>query len=80
MHAVISPECRTRGRRSSRLLLKANKRLNTAYMLTLKETFGQLWDYPTKVFPHRARIIKRDWRLRRWKLATAQALRGSLLR
>jgi transposase len=30
-------------RRSLRLLLKANKRLNTAYLL--KESFGQLWDY-----------------------------------
>jgi transposase len=32
----------TEGGRSLRLLLKANKRLNTAYVL--KETFGQLWD------------------------------------
>lgn len=31
------------GRASLRLLLKANKRLNTAYVL--KESFGQLWDY-----------------------------------
>jgi transposase len=31
------------GRRSLRLLLTANKRLNTAYLL--KEEFGQLWDY-----------------------------------
>jgi transposase len=31
------------GRRSLRLLLKANRRLNTAYLL--KEEFGQLWDY-----------------------------------
>jgi len=31
------------GRRSLRLLLAANKRLNTAYVL--KEAFGQLWDY-----------------------------------
>lgn len=30
------------GRRSLRKLLKANKRLNTAYLL--KESFGQLWD------------------------------------
>ena len=35
----------TEGRHSLRLLLKANKRLNTAYVL--KETFGQLWDYQT---------------------------------
>ncbi len=31
------------GRRSLRLLLKANKRLHKAYLL--KEAFGQLWDY-----------------------------------
>jgi transposase len=31
------------GRRALRLLLKANKRLNTAYVL--KESFAQLWDY-----------------------------------
>lgn len=31
------------GKRSLKLLLAANKRLNTAYLL--KETFGQLWDY-----------------------------------
>jgi len=31
------------GKRSLTLLLAANKRLNTAYVL--KETFGQLWDY-----------------------------------
>jgi transposase len=31
------------GKRSLRLLLTANKRLNTAYLL--KESFGQLWDY-----------------------------------
>jgi transposase len=31
------------GKRSLKLLLKANKRLNTAYLL--KESFGQLWDY-----------------------------------
>lgn len=31
------------GRHGLRLLLKANKRLNTAYML--KESFGQLWSY-----------------------------------
>jgi len=31
------------GRASLKLLLKANKRLNTAYVL--KESFGQLWDY-----------------------------------
>ena len=31
------------GKRSLKLLLNANKRLNTAYLL--KESFGQLWDY-----------------------------------
>ena len=31
------------GRRSLKMLLAANKRLNTAYLL--KESFGQLWDY-----------------------------------
>ena len=34
-----------------RLLLKANKRLNTAYVL--KETFGQLWDYQTEGWARR---------------------------
>lgn len=33
----------TKGRRSLKLLLAANRRLNTAYVL--KESFGQLWDY-----------------------------------
>ena len=33
----------TDGRRSLKLLLKANRRLNTAYLL--KEEFGQRWDY-----------------------------------
>ena len=31
------------GRKSLKMLLAANKRLNTAYLL--KESFGQLWDY-----------------------------------
>src|SRR5207244_1319771 len=31
------------GRRSLKKLLKANRRLHTAYLL--KESFGQLWDY-----------------------------------
>lgn len=33
----------TKGRRALKLLLAANRRLNTAYLL--KESFGQLWDY-----------------------------------
>ena len=36
------------GRRSLGLLLKANKRLNKAYLL--KEAFGQLWDYRNPVW------------------------------
>jgi len=47
----------TDGRRSLRLLLKANKRLNTAYVL--KETFGQLWEYQTEGW---ARRFFKNWR------------------
>lgn len=36
------------GRRALRKLLKANRRLNTAYLL--KETFEQLWDYNTETW------------------------------
>jgi transposase len=39
------------GRRALRTLLKANKRLNTAYLL--KESFGQLWDYQTEGWARR---------------------------
>jgi transposase len=39
------------GRQSLRKLLKANKRLNTAYLL--KETFGQLWSYETEGWARR---------------------------
>jgi len=35
-----------KGRASLKLLLEANRRLNTAYLL--KESFGQLWDYRTE--------------------------------
>jgi len=35
-------------RKSLRILLKANKRLNTAYIL--KESFGQLWDYQSEAW------------------------------
>jgi transposase len=45
------------GRRSLKLLLKANKRLNTAYVL--KESFGQLWDYQTEGW---ARRFFENWR------------------
>ena len=34
------------GRQALKLLLKANRRLNTAYLL--KESFGQLWSYRTE--------------------------------
>ena len=39
------------GRRALRLLFKANKRLNVAYLL--KESFGQLWDYDTEGWARR---------------------------
>ena len=39
------------GRRTLQTLLKANKRLNTAYLL--KESFGQLWDYQTEGWARR---------------------------
>jgi transposase len=45
------------GRASLRLLLKANKRLNTAYLL--KEAFGQLWDYTQEGW---ARRFFDNWR------------------
>ena len=45
------------GRRALRLLLKANKRLNTAYVL--KESFAQLWDYNN---PTWARKFFENWK------------------
>ena len=39
------------GRRALKKLLKANRRLNTAYLL--KESFGQLWDYGTEGWARR---------------------------
>ena len=45
------------GRKSLRLLLAANKRLNTAYLL--KESFGQLWDYTSEGW---ARRFFENWR------------------
>lgn len=45
------------GRRSLRLLLAANKRLNTAYLL--KESFGQLWSYRHEAW---ARRFFDNWR------------------
>lgn len=46
-----------KGRQSLKLLLKANKRLNTAYLL--KESFAQLWDYRTEGW---ARRFFENWR------------------
>jgi transposase len=43
----LSPE----GKRSLKLLLKANKRLNTAYLL--RESFDQLWDYNSEGWARR---------------------------
>lgn len=47
----------TQGRQALKLLFKANKRLNTAYLL--KESFGQLWDYES---PAWARRFFANWR------------------
>jgi transposase len=43
----LSPE----GKQSLKLLLKANKRLNTAYLL--RESFDQLWDYKSEAWARR---------------------------
>lgn len=53
------------GQISLKKLLKANKRLNTAYVL--KESFGQLWSYRTEVW---ARKFFDNWKqsLKRQKL------------
>jgi len=45
------------GRQSLRKLLKANKRLNTAYLL--KESFGQLWSYQSVTW---ARKFFENWK------------------
>ena len=51
-----------KGRHSLHLLLKANKRLNKAYLL--KESFGQLWDYNN---PTWARKFFENWKAQlRW--------------
>jgi transposase len=46
-----------KGRQSLKLLLQANKRLSTAYLL--KESFGQLWDYQREGW---ARRFFENWR------------------
>jgi transposase len=51
------------GRRALQILLKANKRLNKAYLL--KESFGQLWDYNN---PAWARKFFNNWKSQlRWQ-------------
>jgi transposase len=45
------------GRQALKTLLRANKRLNTAYLL--KESFGQLWDYEREGW---ARRVFEQWR------------------
>jgi transposase len=53
----------TDGRRSLKLLLRANKRLHKAYLL--KESFGQLWDYS---YPASARKFFENWKAQlRWQ-------------
>lgn len=53
----------TEGRRSLKLLFKANKRLNKAYLL--KEAFGQLWDYR---YPLSASKFFDNWKAQlRWQ-------------
>ena len=51
------------GRASLRLLFKANKRLNTAYLL--KESFDQLWDYQSPVWARR--FFDQWWDALRWQ-------------
>jgi transposase len=55
----LSPE----GKKSLKLLLAANKRLNTAYLL--RESFDQLWDYKSEVW---ARRFFENWKAQlRWQ-------------
>lgn len=55
----LTPE----GKQSLKLLLKANKRLNTAYLL--RESFDQLWDYYSEVW---ARRFFDNWKAQlRWQ-------------
>jgi transposase len=54
---------RLTARRNLKLLLSANKRLNTAYIL--KESLGQLWDYRREAW---ARKFFESWRRqRKWQ-------------
>ena len=44
VHVAVAPgELETKSRQALKALLRANKRLNSAYLL--KESFGQLWSY-----------------------------------
>ena len=53
----------TESRKSLQLLLKANKRLNTAYIL--RESFDQLWDYKSEAW---ARRFFDNWKAQlRWQ-------------
>jgi len=53
----------TEGKRALQTLLKANKRLHTAYLL--KESFGQLWDYNNSTW---ARKFFENWKKQlRWQ-------------
>jgi transposase len=53
----------TEGRRNLQLLLKVNKRLNTAYIL--RDSFDQLWDYKSEAW---ARRFFDNWKAQlRWQ-------------
>jgi transposase len=58
-YALLSHPQNLKGpaRKNLRLLLAANQRLNTAYLL--KESFGQLWDYNSEAW---ARKFFESWR------------------
>lgn len=58
-YALLSHPQNLKGpaRKNLKLLLAANKRLNTAYLL--KESFGQLWDYNSEAW---ARKFFENWR------------------
>jgi len=58
-YALLSHSENLRGsaRKNLKILLAANKRLNTAYVL--KESFGQLWDYKSETW---ARKFFDNWR------------------
>jgi transposase len=58
-YALLSHPQNLKGpaRKNLKLLLAANKRLNTAYVL--KESFGQLWDYTSETW---ARKFFENWR------------------